>query len=94
MRELREQKGLLLRQVAAAIEVDTAMISKFEKRERKPTRDQLKGLAKVLDANEAEITILYLSERVVHDLKDESYAKEALKEAEKKIDFLNKKIKK
>jgi transcriptional regulator with XRE-family HTH domain len=94
LRELREQKGLLLRQVAAAIEVDTAMISKFEKGERKPTRDQLKGLSKALGANEAEITILYLSERVVHDLKDESYAKEALKEAEKKIDFLNKKIKK
>jgi hypothetical protein len=51
-------------------------------------------LSKALGANEAEITILYLSERVVHDLKDESYAKEALKEAEKKIDFLNKKIKK
>ncbi len=94
LRELREQKGLLLRQVAATIEVDTAMISKFEKGERKPTRDQLNGLAKLFGADEAELTILYLSEKVVHDLKDESYAKEALKEAEKKIDYLKKKNKK
>jgi len=94
LRELREQKGLLLRQVAAAIEADTAMISKFEKGERKPTREQLNGLAKVLDANVAELTILYLSERVANDLKDESYAKEALKQAEKKIDYLKKKGKK
>jgi len=46
LRQLREKKGLLLRQVAAAIEVDTAMISKFEKGERKPTREQLSNLAK------------------------------------------------
>ena len=34
LRELREQKGLLLRQVAASLEVDTAYISKMERGEK------------------------------------------------------------
>ena len=90
LRQLREKKGLLLRQVAAAIEVDTAMISKFEKGERKPTREQLSNLAKALDVDERELLLSYLSEKVANELKDEELAKEALKIAGKKIDHLNK----
>ena len=32
LRELREEQGLLLRQIAADLEVDTALMSKLEKR--------------------------------------------------------------
>ncbi len=49
LKEARDIKGLLLREVAAAINADTAMISKFEKGERKPTRDQISLLAKALE---------------------------------------------
>lgn len=85
LKELRENKGLLLRQVAAAIHVDTAMISKFEKGERKPTREQINGLAKVLEIDRNELLVIYLSDKVAYDLKDEDMAREALKIAERKI---------
>ena len=41
IRELREQNGLLLRQVAAEIEIDQALLSKIERGERMPTKDQV-----------------------------------------------------
>lgn len=85
LKELRENKGLLLRQVAAAIHVDTAMISKFEKGERKPTREQINGLAKVLEIDRNELLVIYLSDKVAYELKDEDMAQEALKIAERKI---------
>lgn len=88
LRESREFKGLLLREVAASIHVDTAMISKFEKGERKPTRGQILGLAKTLEIDEKALLIIYLSDKVVSDLKGESLAQEALKIAEKKIALL------
>lgn len=88
LREARGTKGLLLREVAAAIGADTAMISKFEKGERKPTRDQISLLAKALDIEEKEILVTYLSDKVVSDLVNEDVAKEALRVAEKKIDFI------
>lgn len=94
LKELRENKGLLLRQVAAAIEVDTAMISKFEKGERKPTREQLINLAKVFEIDEKELLLNYFSDKIAFDLKDEDFAKEALKIAGKKIDLFKKNKKK
>lgn len=91
LKEARESENLLLRQVAAAINTDTAMISKFEKGERKPTRDQISLLAKALKLSEKELLISYLSDKVVSNLAGEEVAKEALKAAEKKIDILKKK---
>lgn len=91
LREARDAKGLLLREVGAAINADTAMISKFERGERKPTREQISLLAKSLDINENEILVTYLSDRVVSDLADEDVAIEALHVAEKKINLIRKK---
>lgn len=91
LREARESKRLLLREVAAAINADTAMISKFEKGERKPTREQISLLASALDIEEKEILIVYLSDKIASDLAGEDVAKEALRLAEKKIDNDNRK---
>mgnify|MGYP001333084677 CR=1 FL=1 len=52
IRELRETKGLLLRQVAAHIEVDTALVSKLERGERKAQRDQISRIADFLKVKE------------------------------------------
>lgn len=93
LKEARETKGLLLREVAAAIGSDTAMISKFEKGERKPTRDQISLLAKALEIDEKEILVTYLSDKVASDLAHEDVAKEALRVAEKKIDLIKKRNK-
>ena len=41
VRDLRENKGLLLRQVAAVLEVDTAFLSKMERNEKKASRLQV-----------------------------------------------------
>lgn len=47
MRELRERKGLLLRQVAAALELDTATVSKIELGFRGVKAKQIKHLSKI-----------------------------------------------
>lgn len=91
LKEARDAKGLLLREVAAAINADTAMISKFEKGERYPTREQISLLAKALDIDEKEILVTYLSDKVVSNLANEDVAKEALRVAEKKIDLIKRK---
>jgi len=85
LRELREAQGLLLRQVAAQIDVDTALMSKLERGERKPQREHILKLAGVLKANEKELLTLWLAERVTEILENEPLAEEALRIAEKKI---------
>ncbi|MBN7816851.1 helix-turn-helix domain-containing protein [Algoriphagus pacificus] len=85
VRELRETKGILMRQVAAFIEVDTALISKLERGERKAQRDQITKIAEFLEADEKELTLLWLADRITDDIKDEPQALEALKFVEKQF---------
>ena len=54
LRQEREERNLLLRQVGASMEIDQALISKFERGERKPTREQVIQFAKLYDVKEDE----------------------------------------
>lgn len=91
IREAREKKGLLLRQVASYLEIDQALLSKIERGERKATRENIIKVASFLDLNEKEILVQFLSEKIAYDLQDEDVAKEALKVAEKKVAYLKSK---
>lgn len=93
LREYRESRGLLLRQVAAALEMDTALLSKFERDERKPSKEQVSAFAKYYDANVDELLLAWLSDKIAGEVLHEDLAKEALKAAEKKLDILKKKKK-
>lgn len=88
LRESREKKGLLLRQVAALLEMDTAILSKVERGERKATREQILKLAGILDLNSQELLIHYLSEKIAYELLDEDVASQTLKVAEERVKYL------
>ena len=84
-------KGLLLRQVAASLEMDTALLSKFERNERKPNKEQVLAFAKYYNIESDELVLAWLSDKIVDDVQNENLAKEALKEAVKKVELLKKK---
>jgi transcriptional regulator with XRE-family HTH domain len=93
IKELRIQRKLLQKHVAAALDIDTPMLSKIERGERKANRDNVVLLAKLFKVNENELLSLWLGEKVYDVLKDEKMANEALKVAEEKIKFGKKKDK-
>ena len=64
LKELREGKQLLQRQLASALEIDTPMYSRIERGERKAKREQVILLAKLLGANEKELLQLWLAENI------------------------------
>ncbi len=78
LRELREQKGLLLRQVAAEIDMDTALLSKIERGDRSPKREQLIKAANFFDVPSSDLLILWLADKVSQLLASEPLALEAL----------------
>lgn len=88
IRELREQKSLLLRQVAAEIEIDQALLSKIERNERMPTKDQVKRFAKFFGKNENELLISFFSDKLVYEVRDEEVALKAMQVAKKKINYI------
>ena len=84
----RENKGLFLRQVASALEVDQALISKFEKGDRKPSKEQVEKIADFFELDKDELITAWLSDRIVYTIQGEKNAEKALKVAEKKIKYL------
>jgi len=91
LRENREKKGLLLRQVAAKLDVDTAILSKIERSERKATKEQIIKLADILDLKKEDLIVQYLSEKILYEIRDEELGTKALKVAEQRMKFINKK---
>ena len=87
LRENREKKGLLLRHVSALLDIDTAILSKIERGERKATREQINKLAAILGINKESLIVQYLSEKILYELKDEDLGIQALKVAEKTIKY-------
>lgn len=85
IRDAREQKGLFLRQVAAELDIDQAIISKFERNERIPTKEQVLKFARFYKINKETLLIEWLSDKVALELQNENLANQVLRAAENKI---------
>ncbi len=85
IRQLRENRGLPLRKVAAALDIDQSVLSKIERGERRATKEQIRHIARIFEADERELLLSYLSDQVLYQLEDEELALEALKVAEEKM---------
>lgn len=86
IRELRESQNLLLRQVAAELEVDTALMSKVERGDRNASKQQVIEIAKYLKANEEELLTLWLADKIESTIVEEpTIAYQAMKIANKKL---------
>ncbi len=71
VKELRERKGLVQRQVAAELEVDTAYISKVENEEKAISRNQIPKLSKLFKVSENDLETIWLSDKIMNLLNDE-----------------------
>lgn len=79
IRKQRESKGLLLRQVAAFLEVDTAFISKLERNERNASRKQVVKLAEYLQTPSGQLLTVWLAEKILGTINNDKQGEAALK---------------
>ena len=69
IKELRDEQGLLQRQLAAVLEIDTPMFSKIERGDRRAKREQVIKLAELLHQDENEMLTLWLADKVLDVVK-------------------------
>lgn len=72
IRSLRDEQGILQRQVAAYLEIDTPMFSKIERGDRRAKRSQVLQLAKFFHVDEKELLILWLADRILDAIEGEN----------------------
>ncbi len=94
LREYRKSKGLLIRQVGASLEIDPALLSKFETDARLPTQDQIKLFSKFYGDTNKTILIAYLSDKVASELENDEIGLKVMQVAEEKIKYKKFKTKK
>jgi transcriptional regulator with XRE-family HTH domain len=85
LRKIRENKSILLRQVASYLEIDTAMISKIERGERNLNRNQVIKLAEFYSASQEEFLTLWVCDKVLHTVENEPFALNGIKKALKTL---------
>jgi transcriptional regulator with XRE-family HTH domain len=85
IKQLREQNQLLQRQLANALDMDTAMLSKIERGERRAKREHIPVLALLLKTDEKELCTIWFADQVCSLIKEEENASEILKMAENNI---------
>ena len=71
IRQLREERKLLQRHLAAALEIDTPMFSKIERGDRPAKRTQVIAIAKILSTDENELLTLWLADKIIDAVVDE-----------------------
>src|SRR5256885_12870263 len=87
LRKLRLENNLPLRKVAALLDTDVSILSKMERGERNLTRKIVQKLAKIYKHDSEELMVLYLSEKVLYEIRDEQLALQVLKVAEEQIEY-------
>ena len=71
IRELRDENGVLQRQLAALLEIDTPMFSKIERGDRRAKREQVIKLAEYFHQDENEMLTLWLADKFIDAIEDE-----------------------
>ena len=87
LRELRKNSGFTLRKAAKEAGVDVAVLSKMERGERRFNKNMVIKLAELYQADKDELMVIFLGDKVLYNLKDEEMAVEALKVAEKSLQY-------
>lgn len=87
IRIARERRGLFQRQVSESLDIDLAIICKFEKGERRPTKNQVEKLAHFYELDMNRLIVTWLSDKIASYVLDEENGEKALKLAEKKVKY-------
>ena len=88
IKDIRKNEELTLKEVANKLKIDTSLLSKIEKNQRRPSKQFIKDFSDIFHLSERELTISFLSDSIVYSIQEEEVAQEALKVAESKMDYL------
>ena len=85
IKKLREEKGIVQRQVASRLEVDSAYVSKMENDDKPVSRSYIQKLSELFDTTTEELETLWLSDKIMEIIKNEPLGLESLSLTEKRL---------
>ena len=81
----REKLGMIQREVAYKLDMDTPMLSKIERGERNAKREHVTNLCKLFNSSEEEMLTLWLADKLYDLAKNEDVGLKAMETAEENL---------
>lgn len=78
IKQLRDFRQMPQRQIAAALEIDTATYCKIEKGDRRAKREQVLILSELFECKHDELLKIWLADQIYDVVKNEKEASEVL----------------
>ena len=78
IRQLREHRHILLRHLAAHLDIDTALLSKMERGDRLFRKEDIMALAIFFNQPEEELLSLWLADKILRTIEEEENKEHAL----------------
>lgn len=78
IRQVREEQQILLRELAAKLDMDTALLSKMERGERCFKKEDMYKIAKVLKQPKQELLTLWLADKILKTIQHQDNKTQAL----------------
>ena len=88
LRKLREKNKLSLRELSSKLNIDSSLIGKIERNERKPSKEFIKQVAKFYKIEEKKMLNEFFSDYIAYKIIEEDIDINILKVAEKKVEYL------
>lgn len=90
IKSLREEAGMLQRELAYKLNVGDAFISKVERNQKVLKKEHLKTLSELFKISYSELETLWMASKVLYIVQGEEKAIDILKVAEKELKYGNK----
>lgn len=87
IKDLREQSGMLQRELAAQLEISEAYLSKVENNQKPLKREDLTKISKIFKTKFIDLDKIWLASKLYESIKDEAHGLDALKLAEEQIKY-------
>jgi len=93
IRQLRIKADLPLRKIAAQLDIDSSILGRIERNERKANKELIAKMATIYNQDEKDLFNRFLSDRIAYKIIEENADINILKVAEQKVEYLKSKKK-
>lgn len=87
VRALRKENGLMQREVAAYLGIDSPMLSNIERGERKARREHVSLFAELFNADQDQLLTAWLADKIQDIIQDEKVAQQTIRLLAKHMDI-------
>lgn len=88
IKQLRLDKKLPQRKVAALLDIDTSILSKYEKNIRQPSDELIEKIAKIFNVDSQTLKFEAVTDKIANQFIEEDIDKETLRVAEDKAKYI------